>query len=76
MKMLRVIHDVTKIYAEKIDITATYLAHSIPKGKTAEQALDDVLTNQIPTLKALKDKGAHSPSVILLRFRSGSNSAV
>jgi imidazolonepropionase len=65
MKMLRVIHDVTKEYSSKIDITATYLAHSVPKGKTAQEALADVLENQIPTLKKLKEKGSLLLQVIL-----------
>ncbi len=49
MKMLRVIHKTNAVHA--IDIVSTYCgAHSIPVGKTADEATADVIEVQLPEL--------------------------
>jgi len=58
IKMLRVIHRAKKELKETIDISCTYCgAHSIPKGKTMEEATDDVINNQIPQISELVKNG-------------------
>eukprot|EP01086_Lenisia_limosa_P017759 TRINITY_DN9186_c0_g1_i1.p1 TRINITY_DN9186_c0_g1~~TRINITY_DN9186_c0_g1_i1.p1 ORF type:complete len:429 (-),score=148.66 TRINITY_DN9186_c0_g1_i1:30-1154(-) len=50
LKMLRVINTVTKDH--EIESVQTFLgAHSVPKGKTADEATQDVIHNQLPALK-------------------------
>ncbi|XP_008567285.1 PREDICTED: probable imidazolonepropionase [Galeopterus variegatus] len=52
LKMLRVIERARREL--DIDISATYCgAHSVPKGKTATEAADDIISNHLPKLKAL-----------------------
>ncbi|KAM4035947.1 putative imidazolonepropionase [Anomaloglossus baeobatrachus] len=56
LKMLRVIAQAQK----KLDIgiSCTYCgAHSVPKGRTAEQAADDIIENHLPALAQLAIKG-------------------
>jgi len=63
MKMLEVLHEVDQLHP--IDIVSTYLgAHSVPKGSTAAQATVDIINNQIPALKKLRDEGKISPQNI------------
>jgi imidazolonepropionase len=46
---MKVLHNVNQIHP--LDIISTYLgAHSIPKGKTAAEATEDIVKNQIPEL--------------------------
>jgi len=62
-KMLKVLHRAQKDH--RIDIVSTYLgAHSIPKGKTAEEATKDVIEVQIPALVKARDAGEISPEFI------------
>ncbi len=50
MKMLQVLHEVQS--SHPMEISATFLgAHSIPKGKTAEEATVDIIEHQLPELK-------------------------
>ncbi|KAM9311674.1 putative imidazolonepropionase [Gastrophryne carolinensis] len=52
LKMLRVIERAQREL--DIDISSTYCgAHSVPKGKTAETAADDIVENHLPALKQL-----------------------
>ena len=56
MKMLRVIHRANA--AHPIDIVPTFCgAHSIPQGKTAEEATVDVIDVQIPELVVRRNLG-------------------
>ncbi|XP_049638800.1 probable imidazolonepropionase [Suncus etruscus] len=56
LKMLRVIERARREL--DIGISATYCgAHSVPKGKTATEAADDIVHNQLPKLKELSMKG-------------------
>jgi len=48
MKMLRVIHKAKAV--AQVDLVGTYLAHSVPKGKTPAEATHAVLHEQIPAL--------------------------
>jgi len=57
IKMLRVIERARRDFPA-IDISSTYCgAHSIPKGKTMEEATEDVINNQLPQIKQLMDTG-------------------
>jgi hypothetical protein len=40
-----------------MDIHSTYLAHSVPRGTTAEEATRDVIENQLPELGRLRASG-------------------
>ncbi|CAD5110993.1 DgyrCDS344 [Dimorphilus gyrociliatus] len=52
IKMLKVIEKARKLVP--IDIVSTYCgAHSIPKGKTADEAVEDIISNQIPQIDKL-----------------------
>ncbi|KAF6032626.1 AMDHD1 [Bugula neritina] len=58
LKLLRVINRGLRDPEVKSDISVTYCgAHAVPRGKTAKEATEDILTNQIPKLKELCDKG-------------------
>lgn len=46
-------------------------AHSVPKGSTAEEATNDVINNQLPKLKELRDKGEISPELIDVFLEKG-----
>lgn len=46
-------------------------AHSVPKGSTAEEATNDVVNNQLPKLKELRDKGEISPELIDVFLEKG-----
>ena len=55
-----------------VEISSTYLgAHSIPKGKTAQEACKDIVENQIPELVKLKQKGDISPDNIDVFMEKG-----
>ncbi|KYR02540.1 imidazolonepropionase [Tieghemostelium lacteum] len=70
MKMLKVLHQANKTHP--IDIVSTYLgAHSIPKGLTAQEATDDIINNQLPELKRLKELNEISPSNIDVFLEKG-----
>ncbi|XP_057296762.1 probable imidazolonepropionase isoform X2 [Hydractinia symbiolongicarpus] len=57
IKMLRVLTRAQKEFP-MIEISSTYCgAHAIPRGKTMEEATDDIVNNQIPTIKKLMDQG-------------------
>lgn len=57
IKMLRVLTRARKEFP-MIEISSTYCgAHAIPRGKTMEEATDDIVNNQIPTIKKLMDQG-------------------
>jgi len=52
LKMLRVIERAKKDDNILIDISSTYCgAHAVPENKTAQEATNDILQNQIPLLK-------------------------
>uniref|UniRef100_A0A8B9VG47 Probable imidazolonepropionase n=1 Tax=Anas zonorhyncha TaxID=75864 RepID=A0A8B9VG47_9AVES len=56
LKMLRVIERAKQ--SMDIGISSTYCgAHSVPKGKTATEAADDIINNHLPKLKELKLSG-------------------
>nr|XP_047917165.1 probable imidazolonepropionase isoform X4 [Anser cygnoides] len=56
LKMLRVIERAKQ--SMDIGISSTYCgAHSVPKGKTATEAADDIIHNHLPKLKELKLSG-------------------
>ncbi|XP_060021244.1 probable imidazolonepropionase [Lagenorhynchus albirostris] len=56
LKMLRVIERARREL--DISISATYCgAHSVPKGKTATEAADDIINNHLPKLKELGRNG-------------------
>jgi hypothetical protein len=53
MKLLRVLHNCKQ--KTPIDIVATYCgAHSVPKGKTALEATEDIINIHLPTLKVIQ----------------------
>ncbi|TRY64680.1 hypothetical protein DNTS_006388 [Danionella cerebrum] len=56
IKMLRVIDSARK--SLPVGISATYCgAHAVPRGKTMEQATEDILTIQLPKIKTLITSG-------------------
>ncbi|XP_053575772.1 probable imidazolonepropionase [Bombina bombina] len=56
LKMLRVIERAKR--EMDIGISSTYCgAHAVPKGKTAVEAADDIINNQIPALKQMSTSG-------------------
>ena len=57
MKMLKVIEEGRNDPDLPIDISSTYCGgHAIPKGSTADEATNDIVHNQIPTIqKAIND---------------------
>ncbi|XP_075408835.1 putative imidazolonepropionase [Tenrec ecaudatus] len=56
LKMLRVIARARREL--EISISATYCgAHSVPRGKTATEAAEDIVKHHLPTLKALRSSG-------------------
>eukprot|EP01095_Lingulamoeba_sp_RSL-Kostka_P012089 TRINITY_DN472_c0_g2_i1.p1 TRINITY_DN472_c0_g2~~TRINITY_DN472_c0_g2_i1.p1 ORF type:complete len:438 (+),score=167.32 TRINITY_DN472_c0_g2_i1:382-1695(+) len=74
MKLLKVIHRAKEdqLLNEGIDINTTYLgAHSIPKGKSLEEATVDILENQIPEIISLRDQGLVSPDNIDVFLEKG-----
>jgi len=51
MKMLRVLHAST----HPVELVSNYCgAHSVPKGSTAAQATEDIITRQLPELKVCR----------------------
>jgi len=70
MKMLEVLHEANAIHP--IDVISTYLgAHSVPKGKTAEEATKDIVESQIPELVRRRDQGKISPKNIDVFLEKG-----
>ncbi|XP_045147300.1 probable imidazolonepropionase [Echinops telfairi] len=56
LKMLRVIARAQREL--EVSISATYCgAHSVPRGKTATEAAEDIVKHHLPTLKALGSSG-------------------
>ncbi|KAK6993463.1 imidazolonepropionase [Biomphalaria glabrata] len=56
VKMLKVIERARKEVG--VDISSTYCgAHAVPAGKTAQEATDDVIRNQIPHIRRLMEAG-------------------
>eukprot|EP00794_Sanderia_malayensis_P006326 gene6326-7051_t len=56
IKMLRVIEKAKKNFKD-IEISSTFCgAHSVPRGKTMEEATNDVIDVQIPKIKELMEK--------------------
>ncbi|NXN07874.1 HUTI imidazolonepropionase, partial [Indicator maculatus] len=56
LKMLRVIQCAQR--SMEIGISSTYCgAHSVPKGKTAAEATDDIVNNHLPKLTELQQSG-------------------
>lgn len=53
MKLLRILHQANVVregHPLIPDIVSTYLAaHSVPPGKTAREAADDIIHNQVST---------------------------
>jgi len=61
--MLKAIHSVQSKHP--VFTVANYLgAHSVPKGKTAEEQTEDIVNNQIPKLGEFIAKGEISPKLI------------
>lgn len=70
LKMLRAVHRCS--LEHPIDTVATFLgAHSVPKGKTAEEATSNVLDVQLPRLKAEIARGTISPELIDVFLEKG-----
>lgn len=59
MKMLKVINKVASDRKD-VDIVPTFLVHSIPKGKTAEETTEYVLQDQLPELERSLKSGETS----------------
>ncbi|CAK8688991.1 unnamed protein product [Clavelina lepadiformis] len=58
LKMLRVIERARRDDNINIEISSTYCgAHSVPKGSTADETTDDVISKQIPAIKAEMEMG-------------------
>jgi len=55
VKMLKVLHSVKS--RTPVEMSVTYLAHSIPKGKTASEATSEILEETIPTIAKLQSEG-------------------
>nr|CAB3221403.1 probable imidazolonepropionase [Phallusia mammillata] len=52
LKMLRVIEEARRDNSIKIDISTTFCgAHAVPRGKTSEEATDDVIKRQLPAVR-------------------------
>ena len=70
MKMLKVLHKANQEHS--IDIVSNYCgAHSVPKGKSMEEATQDIIERQIPKIKELKEKGEISPTLIDVFMEKG-----
>ncbi|PRP86997.1 hypothetical protein PROFUN_04979 [Planoprotostelium fungivorum] len=70
MKMLEVLHEVNAVHP--VDVVSTYLgAHSVPKGKTAAEATEDILNRQIPELMRRREEGKISPRNIDVFLEKG-----
>jgi len=71
MKMLRVLHRASQ-RTNAIELSATFLgAHSVPVGKTADEATHDILQVQLPKLAELKNAGEISPENIDVFLEKG-----
>ncbi|ELU03653.1 hypothetical protein CAPTEDRAFT_166960 [Capitella teleta] len=58
IKMLQVINRLIKDEEVPLGVSVTYCgAHAVPKGSTAAEATEDVISNQLPQIKALMDSG-------------------
>lgn len=63
MKMLRVLHSAAQKHP--IEIVSTFLgAHAVPKGKTADAIVHDVIHVMLPELVRQRDAGLVSPEFI------------
>ena len=69
MKMLRVIARAQQLHA--LDISSTYLAHSVPRGMSAEDATLDVINKQLPELGRLRDAGEISVDFVDVFLEKG-----
>ncbi|KAL6054226.1 putative imidazolonepropionase [Balamuthia mandrillaris] len=70
MKMLKVLHKAKS--QVPVELVTTFLgAHSVPKGKTAAEATEDILHNQLPALAGLRDKGEISVDLIDVFLEKG-----
>ncbi|XP_013793776.1 probable imidazolonepropionase [Limulus polyphemus] len=57
IKLLRVIERAK--FVQPIEISSTYCgAHAVPKGMTSQQATDDIISDQLPRIKDLMNKGS------------------
>lgn len=58
LKMLRVIHRLRQELRQTMDIVCTYLGpHAIPRDMTEEQAVQKILQEHLPALKAAQQQG-------------------
>uniref|UniRef100_H2ZCE2 Probable imidazolonepropionase n=1 Tax=Ciona savignyi TaxID=51511 RepID=H2ZCE2_CIOSA len=58
LKMLHVIDQARHDTSVQIDVSSTYCgAHAVPKGSTSEEAVNDVVMNQLPAIKREIDTG-------------------
>ena len=63
VKMLRVIRRAE--LSHEVTVVANYLpAHSVVPGHTAESMVQDIVSNQIPVIKTLKEQGEINPELI------------
>ncbi|GAM23027.1 hypothetical protein SAMD00019534_062020, partial [Acytostelium subglobosum LB1] len=70
MKMLKVLHQAG--IQHPIEIVSTYLGgHAVPKGSTAAEATEDIVSKQLPELKRLRDAGEISPANIDVFLEKG-----
>jgi len=63
VKLLKVLHQAK--LSHPIEVVGNYCgAHSVPSGSTAKEATKDIIENQLPEIKRLKDAGEISPELI------------
>lgn len=68
VKMLRVLNQAN----HPIELVTTYLgAHSVPKGKTAQEYKDEIVSTYLPKIKELKEKGEINPQNIDVFYEKG-----
>eukprot|EP01107_Rhizomastix_libera_P015168 TRINITY_DN541_c0_g1_i1.p1 TRINITY_DN541_c0_g1~~TRINITY_DN541_c0_g1_i1.p1 ORF type:complete len:455 (+),score=155.96 TRINITY_DN541_c0_g1_i1:47-1366(+) len=70
MKMLKAIHNVSKTHP--VELVSTFLgAHSVPKGKTADEQTKIIIDEMIPELVKLKAKGEINPEFVDVFHEAG-----
>jgi imidazolonepropionase len=70
VRMLEVIQAVSRTHP--VELVATYLgAHSVPKGSTAAEYTRDIVTQHLPHIKQLKDRGEINPQNVDVFLEKG-----
>jgi imidazolonepropionase len=69
-KMLRVLHRANEQHP--VEVVSNFCgAHSVPKGKSAAEAANDLIHTQIPAIAKLRDQGHISPEFIDVFMEKG-----